>query len=120
MARHFLTLYAAFMGLLAPGAFVLSLLAAPPARPATIQPAGCDRTLADASASLTAMQERLKNLTGAGGPEICTATRLYFLELVKARAVTALCKTGMERERALGHYDADVEHINESIAASCG
>ncbi|MGB8137311.1 MAG: hypothetical protein WCF15_11085 [Pseudolabrys sp.] len=46
-------------------------------------------------------------------------TRLYFLEVVKARAATALCKSGPERERELGRFDADVEHINEAIAASC-
>ena len=40
-------------------------------------------------------------------------------ELVKARAVTALCKSGPERERELGRFDADVEHINEAIAARC-
>jgi hypothetical protein len=41
------------------------------------------------------------------------------LEVVKARAVTALCKTGAERERDLGRLDADVEHINEAIASRC-
>lgn len=45
--------------------------------------------------------------------------RLYFLELVKARAVTALCKNGAERDRDLGRFDADVEHTNEAIAARC-
>ena len=119
MPRHFLASCAAFMGLLVPGAFVLTLLAAPPARPQTVQPAGCDRNLADVGASLTAMQARLKHLAGASGPEMCTVTRLYFLELVKARAVTALCKSGADRERALGRYDADVQQINESIAARC-
>ena len=47
------------------------------------------------------------------------ATRLYFLEVVKARAVAALCKTGPEREREIGRLDADVEHANEAIAARC-
>ena len=42
------------------------------------------------------------------------------VEVVKARAVTALCKSGPERERELGRLDADVEHINEAIAARCG
>ena len=51
--------------------------------------------------------------------EICTVTRLYFLELTKARAVTALCRTGADRERELGRLDADVEHTNEAIAARC-
>jgi hypothetical protein len=43
----------------------------------------------------------------------------YFLEVVKARAVTALCRSGPERERELGRFDADVEHVNEAIAARC-
>jgi hypothetical protein len=30
-----------------------------------------------------------------------------------------LCKSGPERERELGRLDADVEHINEEIAARC-
>jgi hypothetical protein len=47
-----------------------------------------------------------------------SATALI-LELVKARAVTALCKNGPERERDLGRFDADVAQINEVIAARC-
>ena len=50
---------------------------------------------------------------------MCKFTRLYFLEMVKARAVTALCRHDSERERALGRFDADVEHINNSIATLC-
>jgi len=33
--------------------------------------------------------------------------------------MTALCKSGPERERELGRLDADVEHINGAIAARC-
>ncbi|MGB8104732.1 MAG: hypothetical protein WCF47_10685, partial [Pseudolabrys sp.] len=65
------------------------------------------------------MQTRIKNLSGADRSEICTATRFYFLEVVKARAVTALCKSGTERERDLGRFDVDVAHANEAIAARC-
>jgi len=39
--------------------------------------------------------------------------------MVKARAVTALCKSGPERDRDLGRLDADVAHINDAIAARC-
>jgi hypothetical protein len=39
--------------------------------------------------------------------------------MVKARAVTALCKSGAERERELGRLDADVHEVNEAIAARC-
>ena len=48
-----------------------------------------------------------------------TVTRLHFLELVKARAVTALCKAGAQRDRDLDHLDADVAHINDAIAKRC-
>lgn len=53
------------------------------------------------------------------GPETCTAAQRYFLEVVKARAVAALCKSGADRERELGRLDADVEHINGVIAVGC-
>ena len=100
-------------------ALTLALLAAP-ARPAPPEIPGCERNLAEAVAGMTAMQARMKKIRASRGPEFYSATRLYFLELVKARAVTALCKSGPDRERELGRFDADVEHINEAIAASCG
>lgn len=117
MLKRFLFAFIAFIGLIVPAAFALALLAAPPASPAPLQLPGCDRNLAEASTNVAATQARLKGLEE--GKDICTATRLYFLEVVKARAVTALCKNGPERERELGRFDADVEHINEAIAARC-
>ena len=117
MLRRFALAFVAFVGLIVPAAFALALLAAPPARPEPAQLPGCDRNLADATASVAAMQARIKSLSAKAGPEICTATRLYFL--VKARAVTALCKNGAEREHDLSRFDADVEHINEAIAERC-
>jgi hypothetical protein len=117
--KRFIKAFFAFVGLVIPAAFLVALLAAPAARPEPVQP-GCDRNLANATAGLAAMQARLKGLGTGGGPEMCNVTRLYFLELVKARAVVALCKNGPERERDLGRFDADVEHTNEAIAARCG
>jgi hypothetical protein len=117
--KRFILAFVAFVGLIVPATFALALLAAPPAHPEPVQPPGCDRTLADATAGIAAMQARIKSLSASAGSEICTATRLYFLEVVKARAATALCKSGAERERDLGRLDADVEHINEAIAARC-
>lgn len=119
MLKRFMFASLAFIGLIVPGAFALALLAAPAARPEPLQQAGCDRSLVDAAAGIAAMQTRVKGLAAASVPEICNATRLYFLELVKARAVTALCKNGPERERDLGRFDADVAQINEVIAARC-
>lgn len=119
MLKRFLFAFLAFIGLIVPAALALALLAAPPAVPAPLQLPGCDRNLADASTNVAAMQARTKGIEPKEGKEICTATRLYFLEVVKARAVTALCKSGPERERELGRFDADVEHLNEAIAARC-
>jgi hypothetical protein len=117
--RRFVLAFFAFVGLIVPATFGLAVLAAPPARPEPVQLPGCDRNLAAASAGVAAMQARIKSLGSATGRETCTATRLYFLEVVKARAVTALCKSGAERERDLGRFDADVAHINEAIATRC-
>jgi hypothetical protein len=118
VAKRFIVVFVTFIGfigLIIPAAFALALLAAP-ARPAPLERPGCERKLADAVANVTVLQARAK---AAHGPEACAAARLYFLELVKARAMTALCKSGPERERDLGRLDADVENINSAIAARC-
>jgi len=119
MLRRFVFAFIAFVGLIVPGTFVLALLAAPPARPQPVERPGCERTLAGAAANVAAMQARLKKLGTAPGTETCNAARLYFLEAVKARAVTAACKVGPERDRELGRLDADVEQSNAAIAARC-
>jgi hypothetical protein len=119
MLKRFLLAFFAFFSLIIPAAFAFAVLAAAPANPAPIQLPGCDRNLAQATSNVAATQARVKGLDTKEGKEICTATRLYFLEVVKARAVTALCKSGPDRERELGRFDAHVEHINEAIAARC-
>jgi hypothetical protein len=117
--RRFLVAFFTFIGLVIPGALALALLAAP-ARPAPLERPGCAHTLADAVASVAAAQARVKRLGAARGAEACAATRLYFLDVVKARAATAMCKSGPERDHDLDKFDADVESINSAIAASCG
>ena len=119
MIKRFLFALFAFIGLIIPAAVGFAVLEAPPANPAPIRLPGCDHNLAQATSSVAAMQAKFKDTAAKEGPDTCTATRLYFLEVVKARAVTALCKSGPERERELGRLDADVEHINEAIAARC-
>ena len=119
LLNRFVVSLVAFVGLIVPLTFTMAVLAAPPARQDAPHLPGCDRNLADASASVAAMQARIKSLNSVDRSEICTATRLYFLEVVKARAVTALCKSGTERERDLGRFDADVADANEAIAARC-
>lgn len=85
MLKRFILAFVAFVGLIGPATFALALLAPPPARPGPVQPPSCNRTLADATGGVAAMQARIKSLGASAGPEICTATRLYFLEVVKAR-----------------------------------
>ena len=122
MIRRFALAAAAFIGLILPASFALAMLVAP-AKTETIatQPMlpGCERNLAAVNVGVTAIQTRLKSLGVAASPATCSATRLYFLEMVKARAVTAVCKSGPERDRELGRLDANVEHINEAIASRC-
>jgi hypothetical protein len=118
MAKRFIVAFLTFIGLIFPAAFAVAVLAAP-AVPAPLERPGCERNLADATANVTALQAHVKRLGSARAAGTCSATRLYFLEVVKARAVTALCKSGPERERDLGRLGADVENINNAIAASC-
>ena len=118
MLKRFVAAFFTFIGLIVPAALLLAMLAAP-ASPAPLERPGCEQSLASAMANIAAMQARVRNLASAPGPAMCNTTRLYFLEVVKARAVTALCKDGSDRERDLGRLDADVEHINEAIAARC-
>ncbi|HSP49015.1 MAG TPA: hypothetical protein VLN61_02285 [Pseudolabrys sp.] len=113
MAKRFIVAFVIFIGLIIPAAFALALLVAP-AWPAPLERPGCERNLEDAIANVTALQARTKATHGA---EACAATRLYFLEVVNARAMTALCKSEPERERELGRLDANVENINSPIAA---
>ena len=115
MAKRFVVAFFTFIGLVIPAAFALAFVAEP-ARPAPLERPGCERNLADAAAAVSVLQARAKT---AHGTEACADTKLYFLEVVKARAVTALCKSGPERERELGRLDADVETINNAIAARC-
>lgn len=78
----------------------------------------CKHSLAAASASMDAARARVKS--AGAGDESCTAHRRHFLEVVKARAVIALCKNGSERDQDLGRLDGTVEDINGVIAARCG
>jgi hypothetical protein len=119
LLKRFVVSLVAFVGLIIPLTFTMAVLAAPPAPQDAPHLSGCDRNLANASASVAVMQARVKSLSRVDASEVCTATRLYFLEIVKARAMTAVCKTGSERERDLGRLDVDVEHANEAIAARC-
>lgn len=118
VARRFIIAWLSFVSLVLLTTLVFALLMSP-ARPAPLEPSGCERNLSEALGGVQAMQLRVKNLGEGGSAESCAAARLYFLELVKARAVTALCRSGSERERELGRLDSDVEQINNAIASRC-
>ena len=118
MIKRFVIAAIAFVALIVPSAFAAALLAAP-ARPSPLPQTSCQRHLAVASASLAAMPARMRHLATLERADACSATQLYFMELVKARAIIAVCKRGPERERTLGRFDADVERINNAIAADC-
>ena len=119
MLRRFVVASVAFVGLIIPATFTMAVLAAPPARHEASPSSACDRDLAEASANAAAMQARVKASANMDSSDVCRATQLYFLEVVKARAVTALCKSGPERDRDLERLDANVAHINDAIAARC-
>ena len=127
-ASLFIRRFLIFIGLIVPSTFVLALLATPaksirvsPSRAAMVDPIrdGCEHMLTEAVSRVAAMQARLKHFGDAHGPETCHETRLFFLEEVKERAVTAVCMAGVERERQLGRLDAGVEQANNAIAANC-
>jgi len=80
----------------------------------------CKAELVAASASLGQSSARVQRAGNNKSDEACVAYRSYFLEAVKARSVTAQCKTGPEREQDLGKLDVSVEQANDGIAARCG
>src|SRR5450631_1405330 len=100
MLKRFVFAFLAFVGLIVPAALILALLMAPAIPAAPVEQPGCERNIANANSSVAALHARVKNIGNA-------------------RAVIALCKTGLDRERELGRLDADVEHINEAIAERC-
>jgi hypothetical protein len=116
--KRFAIATVAFVALVVPSVFAAALPAAP-AQSVPLPQTPCQRSLANADASLAAMPVRMRHLASLDTADACAATRLYFMELVKARAVTAVCKSGPDRERVLVRLDADVERINSAIAASC-
>jgi hypothetical protein len=79
----------------------------------------CKRNVDAASAAVTETINRLKGVPKAAGDEKCAAYRAHFLVVVKARAVFASCKTGLDRSRDVGRLDGTIEDLNGAIAESC-
>jgi hypothetical protein len=85
---------------------------------AVVRPS-CKQDLAAASAIIERAMARSKVRDTRGGADVCDTYRRDFFELVKARGLMALCKTGAERSQDLGRIDVAVEDINGAIARSC-
>jgi hypothetical protein len=78
----------------------------------------CKQNLATAMARVERALAHVKGLRDRA--DACTTYRQNFFDLVQAREVAALCKTGAERDQELGRIDLAVEDINGAIAKSCG
>jgi hypothetical protein len=104
---------------LAKAVILVPLLAATSAAAGTVDNPRCKRELA---AVLATVDEAARAKPGSvrPGEAACTAYRAQFLNLVKARAVVAACKTGVDRDQEVGRLDGSVEDINTFIAQSCG
>jgi hypothetical protein len=90
--------------------------------PATVTraPASCPQTLPAASARLERAIAAVKGGRPNETAETCAAYRRNFFDVVQAREVMALCKTGADRAQDLGRIDLALENINGTIAKSCG
>jgi hypothetical protein len=91
---------------------------AAPASTAPNAPA-CKQNLAAVMARVDKAVAQAKGARGARA-EACTTYRQDFFALVQAREMTALCKSGAERDQDLERIDLAVEDINGAIAQSCG
>jgi hypothetical protein len=88
--------------------------------PVTRAPASCPQTLAAASARMERAIAAVKGGRTNESAETCAAYRRNFFDVVQAREVTALCKTGADRAQDLGRIDVALENMNGTIAKSCG
>ena len=80
----------------------------------------CKRDLAAMSATLNTVGTQVLRAGSSKNDDACFVYRTYFIEIVKARAVTAQCKTGSERDEELGRFDSAAEQANAGIAERCG
>ncbi len=80
----------------------------------------CRRNIEVAYSSLGQSAGQVQKTSGSRGEDSCMAYRRHFVDIVKARAAAAMCKTGPEREQDLGRLDDAVERINAGIAERCG
>ena len=79
----------------------------------------CKRNLQVASASVSEVMGRLNNSASAAGDEKCAKYRQQFLMLVRARAILAVCQSGLARDASIVRLDGTIDQVNGAIAESC-
>jgi hypothetical protein len=104
----------------APASAAPVVAAAPVRAPVTVAPPSCAQTLPSANARVERVLARIKDARTRAGNDACAAYRSDFFEIVQAREVAALCRTGADRDRDLRRIDGAVEDINGAIAQICG
>lgn len=100
--------------------FALLNMLASPAMAGIRDTEACKREVAATYASLDASANQVQTTMKGKREDSCLAYRRHFVDIVKARAAAAQCKTGEERTNDLGRLDGAVEQVNAGIAERCG
>lgn len=79
----------------------------------------CQRELDTSYASLNDSGNAALRAGPAKSDDACAAYRTYFVNVVRARAVTAQCVSGSERDQQLNKLDIVAEQANAAIADRC-
>jgi hypothetical protein len=79
----------------------------------------CEYEIGQTATRVDVMRSALDSVPTARNSAACHLVRLYFLELVKERALIMLCENGAEREPELGRLDGNIEQANRTIASNC-
>jgi hypothetical protein len=74
----------------------------------------------DAAARFRLALARQNGVDHAYNEESCRAYGNHFFEAAKARQAASLCEDGIDRQRALDMFDAEIDAFNNLIAAHCG
>jgi hypothetical protein len=80
-------------------------------------PESCKQNLPAATARMERILSQIK--TARASADACASHRASFFEMVQVRDVTALCRTGGDRNAELVRIDSAVDTINAAIARSC-
>ena len=84
-----------------------------------VAPASCKQNLPAATARMERILTQIKATRARPDADTCSSYRTNFFEMVQVREVTALCKSGAERDHDLVRIDGAVDNINGVIARSC-